>query len=393
VTWTAAAALLLLAGAGGASGAGAQEVASTALPNGASIAFAVLRTGPESAPAPALGESVLSRRGQNVVTRVLQDRATGAYFGYRVEVDRSDDPPGFRVTFGALEPLEVEAALRRTSRRGDPAPRPLSAPSPRFPAPQEIAEGEALTLELLANPSTGERIYDVIKVSTRPVSASALEAAVARARDGQAAERRAAAHVARGRYWEAVEEYRRALEIQPRDAALHNKLGICYQQLGIPAVAEREYRQALELNPSYAEVWNNIGTLEQQRSHLKEAARAYRKAIRLKRELATPWKNLGNVYLALERPDDAFEAYQEAFRLDPTIVENPGVGIPAAGVDAATQSFYIAKLLAKNAQIDAAFEFLRRARDAGFKDWGRVRADPDFEAVVADPRFEALSGE
>jgi len=356
------------------------------------VAFSILRTGPGAEQAAALGESVLESRGQNALTRVLQDPASGAYFGYRVGIERASGA-SYVVTFGALDPRNVERSLRRARGAQGPEPHLVAGASPRFPAPQSIAKGEALTLELLANPTTGERIYDVIKVSDEPIPAAALEAAVARAREGQVAGRRAAAHVARGRYFEAAEEYRKALEIQPRDAILHNKLGICYQHLGNDAMARREYRQALDLNPSYAEAWNNLGTLEQQQEHLPEAVKAYRRAIRLKRELATPWKNLGNAYLALEQPEEAFEAYQEAFRLDPTIVdESQGGGIPA-GVDAATQGFYLAKLLAQHGLIDASLDLLRRARDAGFTDFDRVKSDPDFTAVVADPRFAALLGE
>jgi tetratricopeptide (TPR) repeat protein len=119
--------------------------------------------------------------------------------------------------------------------------------------------------------------------------------------------------------------------------------------------------------------------------------RAYKKAIAAKPGLANSWKNLGSAYLALGQTEQAFEAYQEAFRLDPTILESQGPGIPAAGIDVATQNFYLAKLLATNGQTDAAIEFLRRAKGAGFHDFDRVRSDPAFKGVVADPRFAELA--
>jgi tetratricopeptide (TPR) repeat protein len=280
-----------------------------------------------------MGEAALPR--SNSVSRVLWDRETGVYFGYRVEVERREAPRPFRVSFRPLDRAAVERELRQ---RGDcpgcPPPAPLGA-GPRFPAPQLLAEGETLTLELLANPETGERILDVVRVSARPVPPTAMRAAAARVLEGQQAVRRAAAHVARARYAAAAAEYRRALEVQPFDPTVHNKLGICYQQLGNDAMARREYERALELDPGYAEVWNNVGTLEQSRRRFKPAVRAYKKAIETKPGLATPWKNLGNAYLAMGQVQEAFEAYQEAFRLDPTILESQGVGDPAAGIDAA----------------------------------------------------------
>jgi tetratricopeptide (TPR) repeat protein len=358
------------------------------LENGAQMGFALVRAGEEGS-SEAIGEAALPR--SNSVSRVLWDRESGAYFGYRVEVERKTGARPFRVSFRPLDRGAVERELKqRAGCPGCPPPAPLGA-GPRFPAPQLLAEGEALTLELLTKPATGDRILDVVRVSAQALTATAMKTGVARALEGQKAVQRAAVHVARGRYAAAVEEYRRALEVQPYDASVHNKLGICYQQLGNDAMARREYDRALELDPRYAEVWNNVGTLEQARKRFKPAVRAYKKAIETKPGLATPWKNLGNAYLALGQAEQAFEAYQEAFRLDPTILESQGPGIPAAGVDAATQAFYLAKLLATNGQTDAAIEFLRRAKDAGFHDFARVRSDPAFDAVVADPRFAELA--
>ncbi len=358
------------------------------LENGAQMGFALVRAGQEG-PSEAIGEAALPR--SNSVSRVLWDRESGAYFGYRVEVERKTGPRPFRVSFKPLDRGAVEHELKQKGNcPGCPPPAPLGA-GPRFPAPQLLAEGEALTLELLTRPATGDRIVDVVRVSAQPLTAAAMKTGVARALEGQRLVQRAAVHVARGRYDAAVEEYRHALDVQPYDAAVHNKLGICYQQLKNDDMARREYDRALELDPGYAEVWNNIGTLEQSRKRFKAAVRAYKKAIDTKPGLANSWKNLGSAYLALGQPEQAFEAYQEAFRLDPTILESEGRGIPVAGIDVATQSFYLAKLLAANGQTDAAIEFLRRAKEAGFHDFDRVRSDPAFKAVVADPRFAELA--
>jgi len=370
------------------SAAPAQErFAFATLENGASMGFALVRTGGTSSSEP-MGEAALPR--SNSVSRVLWDRESGAYFGYRVEVERKAGPRPFRVSFRALDRSAVERELtRRGGCPGCPPPAPLGA-GPRFPAPQLLAEGEALTLELLTNPATGERILDVVRVSARPVTPESMRTGVARTLEGQQSLQRAAVHVARGRYSAAAEEYRKALEVQPNDASVHNRLGICYQQLRNDAAARQEYDRALALDPGYGEVWNNIGTLEQARKRFKAAVRAYKKAIETKPGLANSWKNLGSAYLAQGRVQEAFEAYQEAFRLDPTVLESQGPGIPAAGIDLATQGYYLAKILAANGQADSALDFLRRAKEAGFRDCARVRSDADFKAVVADPRFQEL---
>jgi pentatricopeptide repeat protein len=74
------------------------------------------------------------------------------------------------------------------------------------------------------------------------------------------------------------------------------------------------------------------------------------------------------------------------------VLESATTSVPAAGIDAATINYTFAKLLAANGQIDKAIELLRRAREAGFHDFARVEADPDFESVVKDPRFREVAG-
>ncbi len=385
----AAAATFLAAWGATAAAQTGEGVALATLENGASLGFALVRTG---APGPGAGirEAALPPRS-NSVNRVLWDRESGAYFGYRVEVERAAGPRPFKVAFKPLDRGAVERELKQKNGcAGCPAPAPLGGVRAQFPPEQQLAEGEALTLELLANPTTGERILDVVKLSSKPIDGPSMRAAGGRVLEGQQAIQRAAAFFVRGNYPSAIDEYKKALAITPNDAGLHNKLGICYQSQQDDGQARREYDRALELNPKYSEVWNNIGALEQAKSRFRAAVRAYKKAIELKPTLATAWKNLGNAYLALSEYDQAFEALLEAFRLDPTILESQGAAVPAAGIDAATQYFYIAKLLAANNHKDAALDYLRRAKEAGFRDWGRVEGDKAFQNLIKDPRYKDL---
>ncbi len=382
-------AALALAGALCASAAAeaGEGVALATLENGTSIGFALVRTGAQGG-AGAIGEAALPR--SNTVSRVLWDRDSGAYFGYRVEVEKRDGARPFRVSFKPLDQGAVERELKkRANCPGCPGPTPLGT-GPQFPQPQQLAEGEALTLQLLANPTTGERMLDVLKLSAKPIASEAMRAAVARALEAQGTITRAAAFLARKKFSDAAAEYRKALEVLPGDASLHNYLGMCYQYLQNDAMARREYDRALEINPAYAAVWNNIGTLEQSRKHFKQAVRAYKKAIELKSSIPEAWKNLANAYFAMEQMQEGFEALQEAFRINPAILESEGTGVPAAGIDAATQFFYIAKLLASNGQKDAALDYLRRAKEAGFHDFDRVERDPAFHPLLQDPRYTEL---
>ena len=377
----------LAAGLAASPAGAAQDFASARLDNGVSVGFALLRSGPAD-PSAAIGDTALAR--SNGVSRILWDRETGAYFGYEVEVRRHRASRPFRVTVRPLDPAVEGSVRERVSCAGCPPATPLTMAPARYPAPQQLAEGDSLTLELLANPTTGERILDVVKVSARPLDPDAMKVSAQRALESWEAVRQANEDVARGSYRSALTGYLRALPLQRNDPVIHNKLGICYQNLGERVGAQAAYAKALQLDGGYAEAWNNLGTLDQMQQRFGKAVESYRKAISLKPGVANFWKNLGSGYLSQGRETQALEAYREAFRLDPNIFERQPVAVDAAGVNAVAHSYLMAKVLAASGQSDGALAYLRRARDAGFRDFAKVERDPDFRALLSDPRYDAL---
>jgi tetratricopeptide (TPR) repeat protein len=175
----------------------------------------------------------------------------------------------------------------------------------------------------------------------------------------------------------------------PEDAALHNRLGICYQRMGDAKAARRAYKKAIDLRRDYAEVWNNIGTLDHARSRYKLAISAYSKAIRLDPRSAVFYRNLGGAWLARGEVQKALEAWNEAYRLDPAIFETKGI-VAMAGADLARQYYLYAKLLAARRETGRAFQYLSKALGLGFKDFSRIEHDRDFAALVVDLRYAAL---
>jgi tetratricopeptide (TPR) repeat protein len=377
--------LLALAAAQPAAPANEPGLAFVTLENGLRVGFALVRTAEVPQPIPS-GETLLAR--SNGVSRVLVDRETGAFFGYRLVAERMADKE-VRVAFQPL-PEGVEAELRsRMACAGCPAPVRLASAEPRLPDPQRIADGESLSLELLANPQTSERILDVLTVSSSPVTPEALRSAAERTLAAWRAGLRAAVFVARREHAAAVEEYKKALALLPNDASLHNKLGVVYQGLGKDELARREYERAVALNPRHASAWNNLGTLEHAQRRFKQAIRAYRKATELRPQLASPWMNMGAAQLALGRVEEGLAAYRQAFELDPAVLESRS-GTVVSGVDAADQYYYIAKMLAAAGRLEPALQFLLKASASGFREWDKVRGDAAFAPLKDDPRYQQL---
>jgi tetratricopeptide (TPR) repeat protein len=371
----------------GAEPACGEHFAFATLEDGTHVAFALLRKGAARCDA-SIGDVVFSR--SNEVSRVLVDEGGVTYFGYRLEVERSEKA-SFKVSVIPLGSGIAKELRRSIPCPGCPAPR-LLAPLLRYPAPRVVRDGDAFTLDLLVNPATQEKLIDLVKVSQAPIPAAMMRASATRVAEALEAVREAEAHMVSGRYPEAIQEFRKALAIHPNDATIYNELGICYQRSYRMDQAEEQYQQALRVNPAYAEAWNNLGTLDYGRRRYKEALKSYQKARSLNPKLSSIYKNMGAAYFALRRFDDGYEAYQTAYRLNPAILETPAtlvVGAVAPGV-VAMENYYFAKICAANGQLDSALVFLRRAIDAGFSDFDRLERDPDFVAVVKDQRYGEL---
>jgi tetratricopeptide (TPR) repeat protein len=177
--------------------------------------------------------------------------------------------------------------------------------------------------------------------------------------------------------------------VNSEDASLHNRLGICYQQMGNAKAARKAYKKAIDLRRDYAEVWNNIGTLDHARGRYKQAISAYSRAIRLDPGTAVFYRNLGGAWLARGDVAKALEAWNEAHRLDPAIFESKGI-VVLTGADLARQYYLYAKLVAARGDTGKAFQYLSKALGLGFRDYSRIERDRDFAALVADPRYAVL---
>jgi Flp pilus assembly protein TadD len=84
-----------------------------------------------------------------------------------------------------------------------------------------------------------------------------------------------------GKLKEAVECYRRAIQINPSAAGYHNNLALALKDLDQFQLAESEARLALKLRPKRADYHFNLGIILQRQKRLPEAEASFRQAIQL----------------------------------------------------------------------------------------------------------------
>lgn len=137
-----------------------------------------------------------------------------------------------------------------------------------------------------------------------------------------------------GRIDEAVESFRRALNMDPNYAVPHYNWGNLLARQGKLEEAADHYRKALETEPDYAEAHNNLGNVLLARGELKDALRHLTRALELTPHEAQVHFNLGVVLASEGRLEEAVGHYQKAVRINPDYAEayhNAGIILAAQG--------------------------------------------------------------
>jgi len=194
-------------------------------------------------------------------------------------------------------------------------------------------------------------------------------------------------------YVDALDYYRVALT-KGETAALRNKIGITHLSLLRNDLAKKEFERAIKLSPDYAEAHNNLGVVHYMRRKYKSAVKQYEKAIERAPTTASFYSNLGTALFAQKKLEKAVEAYSKAINLDPDIFDRrslSGVALQfSSPEDRGHYSYVVAKMFARQGDVERAFHYLRRAIEEGYGQVGNARTDNEFAEIRKDPRFEQL---
>jgi serine/threonine protein kinase/Tfp pilus assembly protein PilF len=172
-----------------------------------------------------------------------------------------------------------------------------------------------------------------------------------------------------GRFDEAIELDRRAVELDPLLTVAAVYLGLHAYYAGQLDVAEKAFRKTLELNPQRANTHQLLGRVYLGRSKPEEAL------FEMQKEPDPLWRGCGLAlaYHAVgkkKESDDALADYIEKFQNE--------------------AAFQIAEIYAYRGETDKAFEWLERSykqRDTGL---AQLKGDPLLRSLERDPRWTAF---
>ncbi len=128
------------------------------------------------------------------------------------------------------------------------------------------------------------------------------------------------AYVERGQYQVAMEEFNKALKIDPRSYDAHTAIANLYETIDQSQLAEQHYKKAIELAPDNPSTLNNYGKYLCNKDNYSEAESYFAKAAETPL-YSRPWIPLTNAGQCMQRASHFQKAefnYRAALKKNPT---------------------------------------------------------------------------
>ncbi len=209
--------------------------------------------------------------------------------------------------------LGMEDAAAREAEAAQAFPEPSTAEDPVFAdVLEQSASSTALTRRGMAEARRGE--YARAEALFRRV----IENGRGNARDYA---NLGASLAGQNRLDEAFTEYRKALDIDPRESYAHYNLGLALAQTGRHEEADQHLQEALEIDPTYAEAHNALGLLALEKGDKSAAMAAFREAVRLNPGLLSARSNLAKALADSGQIEAAVGQWESGLEIDPSHLE------------------------------------------------------------------------
>lgn len=125
------------------------------------------------------------------------------------------------------------------------------------------------------------------------------------------------AHHRAGRLPEAERDYRKVLEMHPRNAQALHLLGLVAFQAGKIDLSKQFIEGAISVDAFHAPFWADLAEVYRALDRDDDAILAYKKALDMNAEMADTWTHYGSLLQTRGNVDDAVICYRKALEVDP----------------------------------------------------------------------------
>ncbi len=185
-------------------------------------------------------------------------------------------------------------------------------------------------------------------------------------------------HLEQGDVEAAINEFQKAIAIDPKYGAAQLHLGHAYERANRSDEAIDAYRKSIELEPQNFFARNNLGVLYSKKNLYDQAIVEFQDALKIEPGNAMALKNLD-----IAKKNQAAIQEREAVitRAQREVKSNPGDPKP---------SYQLARVYATYGKKEAAMEWLGKAIQLGYKDLVYVKSDPAFAGLREEREFQLL---
>jgi len=165
----------------------------------------------------------------------------------------------------------------------------------------------------------------------------------------------------------AVRCYREVLKSAPENAGLHMDFGVALSRLDDLEGAIEQFGEAVRMDPANTRAHYNLGLAFSRQGNMDEAVKEYWASLAIEPENYKAHYNLAVIFYSGGDYANAIVHFEKAMQREPRL--KPKV------------SYDIARAYAQEGKVREATQWLRRAVDAGFQDWDRIRTDEDLANI------------
>ncbi|MDP4268227.1 MAG: tetratricopeptide repeat protein [Bacteroidota bacterium] len=116
----------------------------------------------------------------------------------------------------------------------------------------------------------------------------------------------------KGEFEKAIEDYNSVIKYKPEFAGAYNNRGNSYLRINDNDKAIEDYHNALRINPNEAETYNNIGICYGKKGEYDKSIKNYNEAIRIKPDYAFAFKNRAYDHYLSGEYNEAISDYNQA---------------------------------------------------------------------------------